>query len=78
MNIIVEMELENVYAIIRVTLTCGLIHTIGFRLDSVFGFGGKSRSSCSPPDPRVMQPFNGRPLFGIVPFVSGSFDRGLS
>lgn len=63
----------------EITLTCGRIHTIGFRLDNVFGFGGKSWSSCRPPVPRVIQlpPFNVRPLFGIVPFVIASFERGL-
>lgn len=57
-------------------LTCGRIHTIGLRLDKVFGFGGKSVSSCKPPGPRVKTPLHDRP-FGSVPLETASLDRGL-
>lgn len=50
-------------------LTCGRIHTIGLRRDSVFGLGGKSLSSCRPPVPRVMPCPLDRPLLPLMPLM---------
>lgn len=80
-----QMEIVLYYSIsIRIytrtvivsVLTCGRSHTIGFRRDNVFGFGGKSASSWRPPEPRLTTPFNWR-LFGNVPFDMASIERGL-
>lgn len=68
-------------------LTCGRIHTIGFRRDSdfVLVLVGKSKSSCKPPEPRDIMPLmplmpftplHARKLFGKVPLEMASIERG--